>query len=126
MPGGHCLCGKTTFEYEGEPNWQGWCHCESCRRQTASPSTAFLGVDHGKWRWTGDEPRFYASSPGVKRWFCATCGAPVAFESTRYPTEIHFYAALLDEPSIFRPDTHYHWSERLPWDIPRDGLPVEG
>lgn len=48
MPRGDCLCGHPAFEYEGEPNWQGWCHCESCRRQTASLATAYLGVDHGK------------------------------------------------------------------------------
>jgi hypothetical protein len=125
MPRGHCLCGKTSFEYQGEPNWQGWCHCESCRRQTGSPATAYLGVNHGRWTWTGDAPRFYASSPGVKRYFCATCGAPVAFEGERWSHEIHFFAAQLDDPTTFKPTTHFNWSEHLPWDHPGDGLPTK-
>jgi hypothetical protein len=62
----------------------------------------------------------------VKRWFCATCGAPVAFERERWNHEIHFYAALLDDPAIFHPTKHVNWSEHLPWNIPGDGLPVEG
>ena len=64
---GHCLCGAVTFVYDGPENWRGFCHCDSCRRATASPVTAYMGVSHGNWRWTGETPREYASSPGVTR-----------------------------------------------------------
>jgi len=36
---GRCLCGAVTYSYEGLENWQAHCHCESCRRATASPMT---------------------------------------------------------------------------------------
>ena len=120
---GYCLCGRTTFEYQGPENWRGHCHCESCRRQTASPFTTFMGVPHGAWRWTGAEPQVYESSPGVKRHFCGGCGAPVAYEHVRFPDEIHFYASLLEDPATFEPQRHYHWDEHLPWAVTFDDLP---
>ena len=123
MKRGHCLCGAITFEYSGPENWRAHCHCESCRRQTASPFTTFMGVPNGAWKWTGAAPAVYESSPGVRRSFCPTCGAPVAFEADRFPDEIHFYAALLDEPSYFAPQGHVHWEERMPWASVHDDLP---
>jgi hypothetical protein len=120
---GHCLCGAITFAYEGPENWRAHCHCESCRRQTASPVTTFMGVPNGNWRWTGREPALYVSSPGVRRLFCPICGAPVAYDSDAQPDEIHFYAALLDDHSNFAPEDHGFWNERVPWLNIVDDLP---
>ena len=120
---GRCLCGAVTFEYTGVENWRAHCHCESCRRQTSSPFTTFMGVPNGAWRFTGEQPKVYVSSPGVRRMFCGTCGAPVAFEADRFPDEIHFYAASLDDPTKFEPERHVHAGERLPWIHLDDGLP---
>lgn len=119
---GHCLCGAVTFVFEGAPNWQAHCHCESCRRTCAAPFTSFLGVSHGQWRWSGATPAVYNSSPGVRRHFCAVCGTPMAFEGDRWPHEIHFYAATLDDPAVYEPTAHVNWNEHLPWIALADGL----
>lgn len=123
MKTGHCLCGGVQFEYEGTELFAGHCHCDSCRRQTASPFTTFVGVPNGTWAWTGQTPATYESSPGQTRYFCKTCGAPVAYTSSRWPDEIHFYAALLDDPQTFKPTENFHWEERLHWATSLDGLP---
>lgn len=120
---GRCLCGAVSYEVEGPENWRGHCHCESCRRNTASPFTTFFGVPRDACRFTGDEPAVYLSSPGVRRRFCATCGTPVAYESERWPEEIHLYAAGLEHPEDFAPEFHVHWAERLPWIHLDDDLP---
>ncbi|MCB2125945.1 MAG: GNAT family N-acetyltransferase [Rhodobacteraceae bacterium] len=121
---GRCLCGKVRFAFEGAPNWQAHCHCESCRRATASPFTSYFGVSHGRWHWTGTTPVAFVSSPGVKRHFCTTCGSPMAYEGDRWPHEIHFFAATLDDPAAFRPTAHVNWNEHLSWVRLADGLPV--
>ena len=121
---GRCLCGNVRFSFQGPPNWQAHCHCESCRRNCASAFTSYLGVSHGRWSWTGATPAFYSSSPGVHRHFCPRCGTPMAFEGAPWPDEIHFYAATLDDPATYAPSLHVNWNEHLPWIKLNDGLPV--
>ena len=122
---GRCLCGAVTYRCEALPLWQGHCHCESCRRATASPFTSFLGVRNGTWAWTGETPATYNSSPGTWRDFCQHCGTQMAYRSTRWPDEMHFYAATLDDPAAYQPTAHSHSAERLPWIHLSDGLPLE-
>ena len=120
---GRCLCGAIRFSYSGDENWRAHCHCESCRRQTSSPFTTFMGVPNGAWRITGAQPKTYVSSPGVRRLFCGQCGSPIAYQADAFPDEIHFYAACLDDPHSFKPDCHVHAGEQLPWIKLADGLP---
>lgn len=120
---GRCLCGQVTFVWEGAPLWVAHCHCESCRRATASPFTTFVGLPAAAVRFTGAAPRAYASSPGVIRRFCGACGSQVAFESARWPGEVHLYAALLDDPEAVTPQQHVNCAEQLSWIALADGLP---
>ncbi|MGZ9810340.1 GFA family protein [Pseudoroseicyclus sp. H15] len=120
---GHCLCGATAFSYEGDENWRSYCHCDSCRRFTGAPVAAYLGVPHGAWSWTGEEPRRYESSPGTGWLSCGTCGSAIAYDSDREPDEIHFMASLLDDPSGIEMQHHSHHEERLPWFNLHDDLP---
>ncbi|WP_238364262.1 GFA family protein [Mesobacterium pallidum] len=119
---GQCLCGAVRLEITGPLGWTVHCHCQSCRRQTASPMTTFVGLRDRQLRWAGVAPMEYESSPGVRRMFCGTCGSPVAFQADRYPGEVHIYACLLDEAASLRPTEHVHWEERLPWMHPGDDL----
>lgn len=121
---GRCLCGAVTYRGTAPPLWQGHCHCDSCRRATASPITSYFGMADGTWAWTGVAPVVFASSPGVERRFCGRCGTPMSFRADRFPGEQHFFAATLDRPEDFRPEAHYFWAERLPWLHLADGLPA--
>jgi hypothetical protein len=120
---GHCLCGAVRYRCRAAPLWQMHCHCESCRRATSSPFTSFLGMADGQWDWTGARPATYTSSPGVTRFFCATCGSQMAYRSEAFPTEMHFYAATLDDPESYTATEHVHSDERLSWVHLADSLP---
>lgn len=120
---GRCLCGAVSFEYEGPENWRAHCHCDSCRRATSSPFTTYLGVPREKFRWTGETPAAFASSPGVTRRFCGKCGSPMAYEAEKYAHEIHLFAACLEDHSGFRPQGHVFYAERVVWVEPADKLP---
>jgi hypothetical protein len=120
---GRCLCGATTYRCTAAPLWQAHCHCESCRRATASPFTSFFGIANGAWEWTGAPPATYNSSPGTYRDFCPTCGTQMTYRSATYPDETHFYAATLDHPEAFEPTIHVHSNEQLPWLHLSDDLP---
>jgi len=120
---GHCLCGATSYAYIGDERFMAHCHCESCRRATAAAFTSFLGVADGHWRWTNIPPTEYASSPGVTRSFCPSCGTQMAYRSDKFPNEIHFYAATLSDQTHFRPTIHVHSDEMVPWITLCDDLP---
>lgn len=111
---GHCLCGAIRFSFTGPPHWVLHCHCESCRRATASPMTTFVSVPNTALTWDG-VPANFASSPDVTRSFCATCGSPVAYEFAGKPEETHLYAALLTNPDAVRPEGHDFIEERIGW-----------
>jgi len=112
---GHCLCGATRWAYDPPAKWMANCHCESCRRATGAAFASYIGVADGQWRWTGAAPAEYASSPGVTRFNCATCHSPMAYRSLRWPGEMHFLAAQLDDPAVFRSEGDAFAEESLPW-----------
>ncbi len=122
MKRGRCFCGAVTYEYSAAENWIGHCHCESCRRATASPFTTFMGVPYEGFAFNGAPLSVYVSSPGVRRSFCPRCGTPMAYESDRFPQEIHLYAATLEDPNSLRPRFHVHTAEQLGWIHLNDGL----
>ena len=46
----------------------------------------------------------------------------MAYRATRFPGEIHFYAATLDAPEAYAPTAHVHTAEQLSWVHLSDGL----
>lgn len=120
---GHCLCGASRFTLTGAHNWVGHCHCESCRRAVSCAFTTWIGQPNGAWEMTDAQIVRYKSSPGNTRGFCGICGSPMFFASDRYPDEMHFYAALLEDPSLVEPVEHFHTGEMLSWVHLSDGLP---
>ena len=120
---GHCLCGKTSWAFEGPVTWACYCHCDDCRRNCAAPVVGWLGVRLKDFSWTGQVPQIYQSSSGVRRHFCTSCGSPLGFEADHYPGGMHLYAASLEDPADFAPSFHVFWGGKLPWLSLEDDLP---
>jgi len=120
---GRCLCKAVTFAVGAKPRWVAHCHCESCRRATGSPFTTYAGYAKADFKWTGEAPGEFQSSPGVIRRFCRRCGSPVSFEGEKWPDEIHLFLASFDEPEALKPTVHVHTEEQLSWLRLADGLP---
>ena len=119
---GRCLCGTVRFRADSTPIWTLHCHCESCRRASGAPMVTWVGFDETAVHWETVPPKVFASSPGVERTFCPTCGSPLTFKSKRWPGELHILAAGLDEPERITPTAHVHCDEMLSWIEPGDGL----
>lgn len=119
---GRCMCGSVTWTAKGPKTRNLICHCESCKRATSSPVTAFIGFDRDDVEWSGEINQF-ESSYQTWRGFCPACGTRLYFKFERWPTEIHVHAATLDKPDLYAPDQHVLWSERLPRVHVNDDLP---
>ncbi|MEM1431853.1 MAG: GFA family protein [Pseudomonadota bacterium] len=119
---GGCACGAVRYRATASPFWTAHCHCRSCRKVTGAAMASFLGYAKAAVTWQGQR-RFRASSPGTTRGFCGECGTPLSYMSTRWPGEVHLYAATLDDPTLFEAEAHVHWAERVPWLTIADDLP---
>ena len=119
-----CLCRQVTIEIDLPIQACVNCHCDSCRRQCASPMTTYIGVADHQWRWTGKMPKVFRSSPGVERSFCENCGSPVSFRSEAMSDVMHFYLSLLESPEQFEPSLHVAHEEKLSWLSIGDDLPT--
>lgn len=73
---GGCFCGAVQFTVSGQPAGMGYCHCDSCRKWSASPVNAFT-------LWKPDAVRVtkganligtFNKTPHSDRKWCKSCG----------------------------------------------------
>lgn len=112
---GGCLCGAVRFEATSPPLLVAFCHCGSCRRHTGAPVAAYVDFRRADVRFVAGEPARFASSPGVRRGFCAACGSTLTFEGENRPDEVHIHIGALDEPEKFAPVAADFPELKLPW-----------
>jgi hypothetical protein len=112
---GGCLCGAVRFQVSGPANWTAYCHCQSCRKHTGAPVSAYAGFDRVQVTVVKGEISRFASSPCARRGFCPTCGSTLSYEGDRWPTELHIHIGAFDEPEAFAPESHAFEEERLSW-----------
>lgn len=120
---GGCMCGSVRYTLHGDIINAGHCHCESCRRITSSPVTTYFVARRSDVELGGESLRHFASSPGVRRGFCGTCGSPISYETQRRPDEIDLFVATLDAGQSVEIHEHWFWQERVDWLHVDDDLP---
>lgn len=114
---GRCLCGAVSFQAELPSLWLAHCHCTMCQRQAGAAFVTWVGLDANRYRIEdpSDELRWYASSPGAERGFCAHCGSSMFFRSARWPGELHVARANFDTPVDRAPQAHVFWETHVDW-----------
>ena len=120
---GGCYCGAIRYAADGEAFHLTNCHCTICRRTTGAPFVAWFTVKRSHFRFTQGEPKFFRSSPGCSRTFCANCGSQLTFVTERVTDEIDVTTATLDVPQGLAPQDHTFTDSQLPWIALDDDLP---
>ena len=98
-----------------------------CRKVSGAPFTSFVQFRQGVVEWSG-EWASYASSEGISRRFCATCGSSLTFEADG----MQFIAlGSLDAPERVKVERHCYTRSKLPGlkladDLPQFPGPVGG
>ncbi|RYE51578.1 MAG: GFA family protein [Hyphomicrobiales bacterium] len=118
---GGCRCGAIRFEAQPEPFYTSYCHCSDCRHASGAPVAAFVGFKTRNVVFRGFEGATYGKYP-IKRSFCPTCGAPIAYRDSRIDDQIFFMLGAMDKPERYPPTVHGYVGEQLPFLHMDDGL----
>jgi hypothetical protein len=97
----------------GEPVAMGYCHCDSCRRWSASPVSAYSLWRPGSVKITAgaDNIGTFSKTPRSARKWCKTCGGHLLTEHPALRL-VDVYPAVLPELD-FRPREHVHYQEAV-------------
>ena len=105
MTGG-CACGRVRYTAAIRGDGAYLCHCRMCQRASGSVSLAMKNVEQGAVEWSR-EPDWYRSSPIARRPFCSECGTSLGFRYDEDTTKMDLTVASFDEPSRFKPTSHF-------------------
>jgi hypothetical protein len=110
---GKCFCGAVELTAAGSPVVMGYCHCESCRKWSGSPVSAFTlwKADAVKITTGADNIGAYSKTPKSVRKWCKLCGGHLLTDHPGIGL-IDVYAAILPELD-FKPREHIHYQETV-------------
>jgi hypothetical protein len=121
---GGCLCGAVRYRIDGPVASVDYCHCRMCQKGTGTPAVAWATGPFAGFHWTKGAPRGFRSSAIGRRWFCAGCGSPLAFEGFEPEGKtMGISLATLDDPTALRPRQHAWIGTRIPWHAIDETLP---
>src|SRR5689334_6871546 len=123
MMEGGCFCGHVRYTVNGALRDETNCHCSICRRTAGASFVTWFTVDEADFVFTSGAPSSFASSDHGTRTFCARCGTPLTFRSTRFPGEIDVTTCSLDEPERVPPKDDTQTETRVPWVVLDRSLP---
>ena len=124
-----CFCGAVELKLTGEPVFQGYCHCDSCKHWLGAPVNAATLWPTDAVQFTKGEELLgtFSKAPRSQRKHCTKCGSNVV--------NAHYDEGLVDvfasniKAFPFEPTMHVHYAERLinmPDDLPKfSDLPSE-
>lgn len=115
---GSCLCGKATFEIEGDFESFFFCHCKYCQKDTGSAHAANLFSSKAKLKWISGEDHirtFNLPSTRHTKSFCHNCGS--AMPSLQMEGKLLVVpAGCLDTDVNTKPTAHIFNASKANWE----------
>lgn len=112
---GRCYCGAVRITTDHAPETVVYCHCTDCRRVSGAPVAAFAAFARDTLKFEPGAPPPVSHAKGVRRWFCAACGSPLAAEYEYLPDQVYVPIGVLDQAAALKPRLHAHAASALPW-----------
>lgn len=122
-----CACGDLKVEVSGEPDLNGICHCNNCKKRTGSAfgmsayfkRSSILKIEGNSSCYELTNP---ADGSHQKRFFCSRCGTTVYWEVSTQAGMVGIAAGCFADNPMANPkysastDKKWKWV-RLPWNI---------
>ncbi|WP_235820456.1 GFA family protein [Falsiruegeria litorea] len=120
---GRCYCGALCIQAPAPAQVVTYCHCSDCRRVTGGPVAAFAAFAPEVIEILPTWPDPVEINPGIKRWFCRTCGSAMAAWFDYLPDQIYVPLGVIDQIEDLQPALHCHADNAPHWLHLDDGLP---
>ncbi len=121
---GGCQCGRVRFTVAGEPLALYVCHCNECRKQSASAFGMSLQMPRAGLALTAGTPRVWSrdtdSGGRLECFFCGECGSRLWHQGADAGTAT-IKAGVLDEPPDASDAVHIWVKRKLPGIVIPDG-----
>jgi len=122
---GSCLCGKVTFEVQGDFDFFYLCHCEYCQKDTGSAHAANLFSLSARLSWLSGSDSvttFRLKGTRHSKSFCQLCGSALPIVDRMGPLVVP--AGCLDTEVAMRPTAHLFSASKAVWDRELEVLPA--
>ena len=120
---GGCFCRVVRYEADVSLHDAYYCHCKTCQKTSGAPAEVGVLVKPGTLKFTGNEPKYFQSSPFGRRGFCFECGSRLIWMSPGNDEWTNVSAGSLDHPEHVVPKEHTCVESQLPWYQLADDLP---
>jgi hypothetical protein len=129
---GECVCGAVRLEIDVPARWAWHDHSHRSRHAQGCAYATYVGSWRSRFRilhGSASITRFEDVQAGTARSFCATCGTPLFYESTRSPQMVNIPRALFRERTGREPRYHIALQEQADWTylgeplVPLKGFP---
>lgn len=122
---GSCLCGRVTYQLDGQFDHFFLCHCKYCQKDTGSAHAANLFSERGTLSWLNGEhlvTRFDLPATRHSKSFCTLCGSALPY---RLPNEggLVIPAGSVDGDVPILPKAHLFESSKANWDSQLEIIP---
>jgi len=125
---GGCYCGAVRFVAEGDPLFQGQCHCRECQYISGGHPNVVVGMPETGFSYTRGGPKAFSRSDidnPVTREFCAECGTHILTSTPALPGARLIKVGTFDDPKLFEgPQMAIHLADKQSFHHVPEGVPA--
>ncbi len=112
-----CCCKAISITLEGEPEFNGICHCDDCRRRTGSAFGWSAYFSDRQITETSGQTTTYdvKTEPPQTRHFCGICGSTLYWKSGAFPGMTGVAGGNFVAPPLSEPEASYRNGKKCGW-----------
>ena len=116
-----CCCKSISITLEGEPQFNGICHCDNCKRRTGSAFGWSAYFTDTQVKGMTGTAASYEVDEEQTRYFCAVCGTTLYWKTGLFQGLTGVAGGCFTEAALPAPNASYRHKNSCAWvELPQD------